>query len=157
ASTEKVEELPDKVKEDGSTVKRHTWTCKGPAVSLLEVKGGGHSWPRPDARGTDVNRDIDTADEIMKFFGLAGGRTHDDYGGGAGGGRTTPGGLARPAGRAVSRGGSMRERWGESCGPHSGPQRDPASTTAPPEPSTGRTDLRGAVKPGGDPSFPRRR
>jgi polyhydroxybutyrate depolymerase len=72
--SEKIEELPDAARDDGSTVKRHTWTCQGPAVSLLEVVGGGHSWPRPEGaegrKAPPTNRDIDTADEIMRFFGL---------------------------------------------------------------------------------------
>jgi polyhydroxybutyrate depolymerase len=73
-ASEKIEDLPDLSKDDGSTVKRHTWTCKGPDVSLLEVVGGGHSWPRPEGaegrKAPPTNRDLDTADEIMRFFGL---------------------------------------------------------------------------------------
>lgn len=70
AATEKVSPIADVASDDRSTVKRHDWTCKGAPVSLLEIVGGEHSWPRQVGRGQDTNRDIDTTDEIMRFFGI---------------------------------------------------------------------------------------
>lgn len=58
----------DPVADDKSSVIRHDWTCPGPAVSLLEISGGGHFWPRPDAIGSGANRDIDAAEELLRFF-----------------------------------------------------------------------------------------
>lgn len=68
--SEAIAEIPDVDKNDGSRPRRHTWTCKGAPVSLLEIYGGGHAWPRKDAPGARANRDIDTADEIFAFFGI---------------------------------------------------------------------------------------
>jgi hypothetical protein len=30
-------------------VKRHAWTCSGAPIQVLELAGGGHSWPRKEA------------------------------------------------------------------------------------------------------------
>lgn len=68
------EELLDDVSlDDGARVTRHTWTCTGAPIQVLEVAGGGHAWPRKDGkeRGLDKTcRDIETADEVMAFFSI---------------------------------------------------------------------------------------
>lgn len=63
--------LDDLALDDGTRVKRHDWTCPETAkVRLFEITGGGHAWPRKDAKGDRACRDIDAADEIMAFFGI---------------------------------------------------------------------------------------
>jgi len=83
---QKTEPLPDPVKEDGSSIYR-TWyrqcddgpPLEGPMeaspVWLMRVEGGGHTLPHPDPvdpeweeRAGGHNRDIDTAEEVWRFF-----------------------------------------------------------------------------------------
>ncbi|MEO1722181.1 MAG: hypothetical protein AAFR84_07245 [Pseudomonadota bacterium] len=83
---QKTEPLPDPVAEDRSSIKL-TWyrqcddgpPLEGPAeaspVWLMRVEGGGHTLPHPDPvdpdweeRAGGHNRDIDTAEEVWRFF-----------------------------------------------------------------------------------------
>ena len=43
------ETVPDVDPEDGTRVREHRWTgCQGPTeVTLLQIEGGGHTWPMP--------------------------------------------------------------------------------------------------------------
>ena len=85
---QKTDPLPDRVKEDASTISM-TWyrqcddgpPLEGPAeaapVWLFRVEGGGHTLPHPDPvdpkwkeRAGGHNRDIDTAVEIWRFFSI---------------------------------------------------------------------------------------
>lgn len=68
------EELPDKDPTDGCRVSRTTWSggTAGTEVTLLEVVGGGHTWPDgrqylPERWIGKVCRDIDT-DTIWRFM-----------------------------------------------------------------------------------------
>lgn len=61
--------LEDLAVDDGTRVKRHSWTCTGAPVQVLEIAGGGHPWPRKDGN-EKACRDIEAADEVMSFFGL---------------------------------------------------------------------------------------
>jgi polyhydroxybutyrate depolymerase len=65
--------LPDKVKDDDSTVERLTWQKVGrPEIVLYTIHGGGHAIPHPTLRfgrivGT-TNGDINAPLEIWSFF-----------------------------------------------------------------------------------------
>ena len=68
-------ELPDIDPDDGTRVLRREWTaCHDDAgVVLLEVQGGGHTWPGgtqylPEAWIGPVSHDIDAEREIWAFF-----------------------------------------------------------------------------------------
>ena len=72
------ERLEDLDPDDGSTVLLLEWTgCShAPNVRLFKVKGGGHTVPALDAPvRTDpkrkINRDLDTMNEIWRFFSAA--------------------------------------------------------------------------------------
>lgn len=66
--------LPDRVKEDGTTVTRITWSgCRAhDPVSLYRIEGGGHEVPgRPSTDTPDYglsNLDISAADTILAAF-----------------------------------------------------------------------------------------
>lgn len=68
--------LPDRVASDESTVTVFTYRggSTGEDVVLYRIDGGGHSVPGPESTtaslraATRKNRDIDTAEEIWRFF-----------------------------------------------------------------------------------------
>ncbi|MEQ1571430.1 MAG: hypothetical protein ABMA64_37735 [Myxococcota bacterium] len=67
-SGERLVEVADRV-GDGMHVVRHVFTCTRANLELVEVDGGGRAWP-----GSDhplATRDIDGADVVLQFFGLA--------------------------------------------------------------------------------------
>jgi len=71
----KVEQLPDRNVEDGSTVERTLWTGgqQGTAVVLFKVIGGGHTLPGGDQYLPErivgrTNRDIEGFETIWEFF-----------------------------------------------------------------------------------------
>lgn len=71
----KTVELPDKQKEDGTTVSLTTYTsCSGDgALKLFKIKGGGHTWPGgrqylPKKRIGNTSYEINACDEIWSFF-----------------------------------------------------------------------------------------
>ncbi len=71
AASAKEELLPDADASDETRIKRHIWTCSEEPVELLEVSGGGHTWPRKAGRAAPkTSRDIDTMDEIGRVFDL---------------------------------------------------------------------------------------
>ncbi|MAZ31383.1 MAG: hypothetical protein CMP57_04730 [Flavobacteriales bacterium] len=57
--------LPNNVQNDGSEVfvEKYSSSSTNTHVWFYKVEGGGHDWP-----GSDGNMDIDSADEIWKFF-----------------------------------------------------------------------------------------
>ena len=65
--------LPDRAPRDGTTI-RHTEYrgCRGHAVSLYTVTGGGHTWPGGEATSVRLmgrtTRDIGGSREIWRFF-----------------------------------------------------------------------------------------
>jgi polyhydroxybutyrate depolymerase len=65
--------LEDRDPGDGTTTLRHDLRgCRAP-VTLLEVRGGGHTWPGgsqylPDFLVGRVSRDFDASEEIFDFF-----------------------------------------------------------------------------------------
>jgi polyhydroxybutyrate depolymerase len=66
-------QLPDIDRDDGSTVERESWTASGrPNVTLVKVRGGGHSVPHPAMYNFRLlgnsNRDFHAANEIWEFF-----------------------------------------------------------------------------------------
>lgn len=68
-SSRKEELLDDTDGSDETRVKRHSWTCEGAAIELLEVSGGGHTWPHPALRApAKTSRDIDALAEITDLF-----------------------------------------------------------------------------------------
>jgi len=69
-----VEVLPDAV-DDGTTVTRKTWRNgkDGTEVVLVEIEGGGHTWPGVQASGAAAflgvsTRDISANDMMWEFF-----------------------------------------------------------------------------------------
>lgn len=63
--------LEDTDGSDETRVKRHSWTCEGEPVELLEISGGGHTWPHPGLRAPPkTSRDIDALAEIVDMFGV---------------------------------------------------------------------------------------
>lgn len=68
---ETVEQLPDKVPGDGTTVKKHVFASCDEETVQYEIVNGGHVWPGPppprNARGGD-SQDIDATTEILAFF-----------------------------------------------------------------------------------------
>lgn len=68
----KVTGLPDVVSDDGSTVEQHSLSSGQVEVSLVIVRGGGHTFPGSSMRGGGrlgaVNRDVDGAEMIWRFF-----------------------------------------------------------------------------------------
>jgi polyhydroxybutyrate depolymerase len=66
--------LPDRDASDGTITIRHDYQgCPRAPVTLLEVKGGGHSWPGasqylPTALIGRVSRDFDASEAIATFF-----------------------------------------------------------------------------------------
>lgn len=65
--------LPDNDPDDGTRVRRQTWTGgrDGSEVVLFTVEGGGHTWPGGAARPRQfgpTSRDIDAAELIWQFF-----------------------------------------------------------------------------------------
>ncbi|MFO0671660.1 MAG: hypothetical protein U0235_18855 [Polyangiaceae bacterium] len=71
SSTESTTPLPD-VAADGTTTTRHDYDCpKGREVVLLEVLGGGHTWPGGYARNGDtgpMSEDFSANHAIVDFF-----------------------------------------------------------------------------------------
>ncbi|MCA9492567.1 MAG: hypothetical protein KC621_21690 [Myxococcales bacterium] len=71
-SSRKEDLLEDVDGSDETRVKRHSWSCEGAAVELLEVTGGGHTWPHPSLRApAKTSRDIDALAEITDLFAIA--------------------------------------------------------------------------------------
>lgn len=67
-----VMDLPNPV-QDGTTVRRHTWNGgrSGSEVVLIEVEGGGHTWPGRDPIYERLGRstkDLSANDLIWEFF-----------------------------------------------------------------------------------------
>jgi polyhydroxybutyrate depolymerase len=67
------ETLPDRSRDDGSTVERMRWSApQRRSVVLYAVRGGGHTVPHPAARAARLlgrtNGDIVAAQEIWSFF-----------------------------------------------------------------------------------------
>jgi polyhydroxybutyrate depolymerase len=67
--------LEDRDPNDGSTTVRHDYAGCARAVTLLEVQGGGHTWPGgiqylPSAMIGPVSRDFDASEAIAAFFRL---------------------------------------------------------------------------------------
>ena len=68
------EELPDRDRDDGSTVVRERWrAASGHEVVLYSIVGGGHTIPSgfmgvPDFVLGATNRDIDAVEVIWEFF-----------------------------------------------------------------------------------------
>jgi polyhydroxybutyrate depolymerase len=66
--------LPDRDPSDGTITIRHDYqSCPRTPVTLLEVKGGGHTWPGasqylPIALIGQVSRDFDASEVILSFF-----------------------------------------------------------------------------------------
>jgi polyhydroxybutyrate depolymerase len=66
--------LPDRDASDGTITIRHNYQgCPRAPVTLLEVKGGGHTWPGasqylPTALIGRVSRDFDASEAIATFF-----------------------------------------------------------------------------------------
>lgn len=66
--------LPDRDAGDGTITIRHDYQgCPRAPVTLLEVKGGGHTWPGgsqylPIALIGQVSRDFDASEAILAFF-----------------------------------------------------------------------------------------
>jgi polyhydroxybutyrate depolymerase len=65
--------LPDVDPDDGTRVRRETWTggSNGSEVVLYTVDGGGHTWPDGTARARQFGRtcrDIDATELIWQFF-----------------------------------------------------------------------------------------
>ena len=66
--------LPDRDPSDGTITIRHDrQSCPRTPVTLLEVKGGGHTWPGgrqylPIALVGSVSRDFDASEAIVAFF-----------------------------------------------------------------------------------------
>jgi polyhydroxybutyrate depolymerase len=71
-STPLIENLPDIVPEDNSTVIKISYPKQGvrtPPVQLYKIVGGGHSMPGPQAwYSRPVNRDINGPEVIWSFF-----------------------------------------------------------------------------------------
>ena len=68
-----VEMLPDADPGDGTRVVQSTWTGGRAVVRLLEVQGGGHTWPGGHAYLGEgmvgkVSRDLDASRVILEFF-----------------------------------------------------------------------------------------
>jgi polyhydroxybutyrate depolymerase len=68
-----VVQYPDVAEHDGSHAELRTWSDgPGPAVVLLSVAGGGHTFPHPFHRYPRfigrTNADLDAAAEIWRFF-----------------------------------------------------------------------------------------
>lgn len=66
------EALPD-AEDDGTTAIRHTWPGCAADVELLEVVGGGHTWPRgwsylSERRIGPTSQDFSVNEEIWAFF-----------------------------------------------------------------------------------------
>ncbi len=71
----RLEELPDKDPDDGTRVIRHSYfpAREGARVALLEVRGGGHTWPGGrqylgERLVGKTSRDISACEEIWRFF-----------------------------------------------------------------------------------------
>ena len=65
--------LKDRDPNDGTITVRHDRAGCAGAVTLLEVQGGGHTWPGgsqylPSALIGPVSRDFDASDAIAVFF-----------------------------------------------------------------------------------------
>ena len=66
--------LPDRDPADGTTTLRFDYPgCRGAAVTLLQVNGGGHTWPGgiqylPPAMIGRTARDFDASETIWTFF-----------------------------------------------------------------------------------------
>ncbi len=65
--------LPDKSPDDGTTASRKTWGpgTSGAEVGLVEIKGGGHTWPGQVPLVPFIgksSRDISANDIIWEFF-----------------------------------------------------------------------------------------
>lgn len=66
--------LPDRDPADGTTTLRFDYPgCRGAALALLQVNGGGHTWPGgmqylPAAMIGRVSRDFDASETIWAFF-----------------------------------------------------------------------------------------
>ncbi|MCB9683563.1 MAG: hypothetical protein H6735_00820 [Alphaproteobacteria bacterium] len=70
-SSRKEDLLEDTDGSDETRVKRHSWSCEGASVELLEVSGGGHTWPHPSLRAAPkTSRDIDALAEITDLFAI---------------------------------------------------------------------------------------
>lgn len=66
--------LPDRARDDGSTVVKRAYTgCAAPLVHIV-VEGGGHTWPGASASGLgrrivgETNYDISATREVEAFF-----------------------------------------------------------------------------------------
>ncbi len=66
--------LADRDPSDATITIRHDYQgCRGAPVTLLEVQGGGHTWPGgsqylPIALIGPVSRDFDASEAILAFF-----------------------------------------------------------------------------------------
>lgn len=70
-----IEDLPDRDPEDGTTIRRTTWSGgrDGAEVVLYRIEGGGHTWPGgsqylPQGLIGRVSREIDANAVIWDFF-----------------------------------------------------------------------------------------
>jgi polyhydroxybutyrate depolymerase len=74
SSTARSVALPDRDPSDGTTTIRHDYqSCPRAPVALLQVKGGGHTWPGasqylPVALIGQTSRDFDASEVISAFF-----------------------------------------------------------------------------------------
>jgi poly(3-hydroxybutyrate) depolymerase len=60
--------------DDGARVTERTWTCPDGALRLYELGGPSRGWPTrtPGERGGTATHDVDTMDELARFFGFPG-------------------------------------------------------------------------------------
>ncbi|MBB2910792.1 polyhydroxybutyrate depolymerase [Streptosporangium becharense] len=73
AGDERRQDVPDKVPDDGTSLRRLTWSGGTAPVELIIIRGGGHRWPgRPGVPRLNengvVSEEIDVSRTIVDFF-----------------------------------------------------------------------------------------
>ncbi|MEV8638141.1 PHB depolymerase family esterase [Streptosporangium sp. NPDC051023] len=73
AKSRRSRDLPDKVPDDGTSLRRVTWSGGSVPVELILVRGGGHCWPgwtdKPRVTESGVcSAEIDATRAVLDFF-----------------------------------------------------------------------------------------